>query len=249
MTSKVINVAFKHVEILSIPSWDTAPYNITSPNKSIISKRAMNLAKINKNFVEKKTLILSTFNALFIKNSPFSFYNNLSISLFVNQKITPQILKNDFGKLGYVRVEVVREIGEFSIRGDIVDIFTTNFDDPIRINFNDDLIEKIILFDPFTQRNKPNLELKKLIIFSTKELLINDKNIKILEKYLEHFHLDLKNDSFYNQIISQYHADGIENYLSLFYDVDLSNIFEFIMGNKSLMNDLKFYHLHLFTKN
>ena len=48
---------------------------------------------------------------------------------------------------GYVRVEAVQQVGEFSIRGEVIDIFAPNHIHPIRINLFDDLIENIIYFD------------------------------------------------------------------------------------------------------
>ena len=45
--------------------------------------------------------------------------------------------------LGYKKVSTVRENCEFSIRGDILDLFNNGDVNPIRLYFNDDIIEKI----------------------------------------------------------------------------------------------------------
>ena len=47
---------------------------------------------------------------------------------------------------GYERVSLVQEIGQFARRGDILDIYMPIFDNPIRIEFFDDLVEKIYFF-------------------------------------------------------------------------------------------------------
>ena len=50
-------------------------------------------------------------------------------------------------EIGYKRVESVEQIGDFSLRGDLLDIYACNLPHPIRINFFDDEIETIISFD------------------------------------------------------------------------------------------------------
>ena len=49
--------------------------------------------------------------------------------------------------MGYVRQDMVSASGEFSLRGDILDIFLTNFSSPVRISFFDDEVEKINTFN------------------------------------------------------------------------------------------------------
>ena len=49
--------------------------------------------------------------------------------------------------MGYVRQDVVSASGEFSARGDIVDVFLTNMSSPVRISFFDDEVEKINTFN------------------------------------------------------------------------------------------------------
>ena len=66
--------------------------------------------------------------------------------------------------LGYERVSLVEEAGQFAVRGEIVDIFLTTLDAPVRIEFFDDLIEKISTFEVSTMKNKGQME--KLEIFS-----------------------------------------------------------------------------------
>ena len=56
--------------------------------------------------------------------------------------------------MGYTKVNTVRENNEFAIRGDIIDIFNTGKENPIRIYLNNDKIEKFSFFDALTQRNK-----------------------------------------------------------------------------------------------
>ncbi len=59
---------------------------------------------------------------------------------------------------GFKRVSAVEKAGEFSIRGDIADIFTPDYDSPVRLDFFDDEIESIKLVDKETFRSGEELD-------------------------------------------------------------------------------------------
>lgn len=59
---------------------------------------------------------------------------------------------------GFRRVSAVEKAGEFSIRGDIADIFTPDYDSPVRLDFFDDEIESIKLVDKETFRSGEELD-------------------------------------------------------------------------------------------
>jgi transcription-repair coupling factor (superfamily II helicase) len=54
---------------------------------------------------------------------------------------------------GYERVETVVEVGQWSLRGGIVDIFSPAREAPVRVEFFGDEVESLRLFDPTTQRS------------------------------------------------------------------------------------------------
>ncbi len=66
--------------------------------------------------------------------------------LKVNQETDFENFKHQLVKMGYKKVEELEKEGEFSVRGDIINIFCTNFACPIRICFFDNLVEKISQF-------------------------------------------------------------------------------------------------------
>ena len=231
-----LSVSVPNCNVITIPSWETSPYYLSSPNLNIVSKRILSFTNLlNGNFLDKKVIILTTFNALSIKTAPINFYKNLYLPLEINIKISIKSLNSSLTRYGYKKVDIVREFGEFSNRGDILDIFTNSLDDPIRINFFNDHIEKIVRFNPLNQRNIQSSDLKKIRIFSAREFFLEDNEINVFKKkYRDAFDLDLKNDYFYNQIISGQQPDGIEYFLDLFHENKLSSVFDFILNNKTL---------------
>jgi transcription-repair coupling factor (superfamily II helicase) len=66
-------------------------------------------------------------------------------------------------RMGYERVPLVEALGEFSVRGGIVDVFPITTADPVRIEFFDDRIESIRTFDVFGQRSVATREAVELL--------------------------------------------------------------------------------------
>ncbi|MBO5870000.1 MAG: transcription-repair coupling factor [Clostridia bacterium] len=75
-------------------------------------------------------------------------------------------------QMGYTRTEVVEGVGQFSVRGGIVDIFTPNYAYPVRIDFWGDEIDLIGFFDIVSQRRTENLD--NVVIIPCNELMPTD---------------------------------------------------------------------------
>lgn len=64
---------------------------------------------------------------------------------------------------GYERTDEIDSPGKFSVRGEIVDIFSIGSPEPYRINFFDDKVESVRLLNPETLRSKKNLSGVKIL--------------------------------------------------------------------------------------
>ena len=105
--------------------------------------------------------------------------DNLSSNLVIDKK-TKFNYNNvlDFlSENGYVRVSGVRESGEFSVKGDIIDIFPTGYEYPIRINIFDSDIEKLEQFNLKTQSSIGPIE--RFVISPFNEFVFNQNKRKI----------------------------------------------------------------------
>ena len=79
---------------------------------------------------------------------------------------------NDLVIRGYKKQIVTEVQGTFSVRGEVLDIFPVNEDDPIRINFFDDEIETIKKFNVSTQMS--NVKINEIDIFPLYEMYYNE---------------------------------------------------------------------------
>ena len=84
---------------------------------------------------------------------------------------------------GYVRSELCEGVGQFAVRGGIIDIFATGNDYPVRIELWGDEIDSLSFFDVTTQRRAENIDSIK--IYPANELPFSaDTLVKKLEEYL-----------------------------------------------------------------
>ena len=96
--------------------------------------------------------------ALLNKLEPAKVFGKRVIRLEVGQEADRDELVSSLLLNGYENVPQVMEKGEFSVRGDIVDIFSPSYTEPVRISFFDTEIDQIKTFDRETQRSTGQLE-------------------------------------------------------------------------------------------
>lgn len=99
-----------------------------------------------------------TAGALLNKLEKKSVFEKRIIRLEVGQALERDELVDMLLLNGYENVPQVMEKGEFSVRGDIVDIFSPSYTEPVRVSFFDAEIDQIKTFDRETQRSSGQLE-------------------------------------------------------------------------------------------
>ncbi len=123
-------------------------------------------------FTQKSGIYVAPAAAFISKALPPSHFRNLIIELQTNQEIDRQELLARLVARGYERSTITETGGQFSARGDIIDIYSPGNRDPIRIELFDNIVESIRNFDPHTQRSTEKLE--RTTIIPACELLITD---------------------------------------------------------------------------
>ncbi len=77
-------------------------------------------------------------------------------------------LTNKLVNNGYVKTESIENVGQFTVRGDIVDIFLPHFVSPVRLDFFDETLESIKLIDRETFLSVQKIQ--SMDIFAIKEV-------------------------------------------------------------------------------
>ncbi len=105
----------------------------------------------------KSRLLVTTPRALQERFLLSEAIDHMQLSLDVAMQIPFQDLLSELEARGYDRVAMVEEVGQFAVRGGLVDIFSLGLPDPVRIEFWGDEISSIRLFDVLDQRSTEEL--------------------------------------------------------------------------------------------
>ena len=101
---------------------------------------------------------LFTPETLFLRTPPADFFDTRSLRLYKGMDMPQDLILDQLVDWGYTRAPMVGELGEFSLRGDILDIYSPGYPRPVRLEFFGDNLEDLRLFDPASQRSRGGLE-------------------------------------------------------------------------------------------
>ena len=131
-----------------------------------------------------------TAGSLLNKLEPKAVFAKRIIKLKVGQEFDRDRLVDALVLNGYENVPQVMEKGEFSVRGDIVDIYSPSYTEPVRVSFFDTEIDQIKTFDRETQRSTGQLE-ETAAVPAAVYAFPEDKREGIAEMILERVREDL----------------------------------------------------------
>ncbi|MGB9857844.1 MAG: transcription-repair coupling factor, partial [Dictyoglomaceae bacterium] len=126
------------------------PYEKPLRSPIIESKRVKVIERILKN---EKSFILAPLRSLIYPMLPPQKLKESFIFLKKGMEIRREKILEYLRKNSYERVDRVERVGQFSIKGGIIDIFSPSHSLPLRIEFIGDEIESMRFFNPETQRS------------------------------------------------------------------------------------------------
>jgi len=135
-------------EVLLLPAAETDPYAGFSPHAETLEKRALTLWRLTR---AEQDFVLLTARALARKMVGAEEVKRLGTFLKRDDEISPEDLVEKLFATGYKREDPVAGVGEFSLRGGIVDVWPPGREAPVRIEFFGDAIDSLREFDPETQ--------------------------------------------------------------------------------------------------
>jgi transcription-repair coupling factor (superfamily II helicase) len=134
----------------TIPAMDVLPAQRMSPHSEISEQRAIGLWRLAS---RKTSITITPVASALLRTEAAEFYRQLALTLRVGEEIPLQDLLTHLESIGYEKRDPVEMVGEYSLRGGILDIFPAEASKPIRIELFGDLIESIRRFDVATQRS------------------------------------------------------------------------------------------------
>ena len=138
-----------------LPFQNISMYETVSPNRYDYAEQYRILN-------EKPDIVIAPVKTILEKFPDEKFYKNNSTILKVGDEIDTKILAQKFVDFGYKHSTMVSDIGEFSIRGDIVDFYSLD-KHPVRIELWGDEIVDIRYFNNETQKSIEKLKSTEIL--------------------------------------------------------------------------------------
>lgn len=188
-----------------LPYQNVSPYETLSPNLYDYAKQIEILNS-------RPNIIICPVKVLLEKFPTQEFIKQNSINFKIGDEINPQEISKKLVNLGYKRATMVSDISEFSIRGDIIDIFSLD-ENPARIELWGDEIVDIRLFNNETQKSiskVDSIEIKPIYKF-----LVDKRTTKNTPEFLK------------EKLEQETYFEGVEVYQNYF-NKDLVSIFDYL---------------------
>ncbi|MBS9781823.1 MAG: DEAD/DEAH box helicase, partial [Gammaproteobacteria bacterium] len=200
------------------PDWETLPYDRYSPSPNIIGQRLDTLYRIRS---LKSGVIVTSIDAILSRLCPPSYLDSHALIINVGDELPLDELVSRLSQAGFANVNQVTERGQFSRRGSLLDLFPVGSKFPIRLDYFDDEIESIRIFDVKTQLTAAKIDSVELI--PSKEVDLSDSGRVCFRQSMRQLWGDkAENHAVYQRLSDNVIVGGLEYYLPLFFDETVS---------------------------
>jgi len=159
------------------PSRQILPYDFRAPVGEILGKRISTLAGMLGGTME---IVICPVRALLEPTIPVAQLEDSRIELVQGEETDLDDLVRRLVRLGFRRVPLVEEVGDFAHRGGLIDFFTPGSEAPVRVELFGNEVDTIRQFDVSSQRTVGRLE--RVGVLPKREVPITQET---LEDYLE----------------------------------------------------------------
>lgn len=223
---------FTDEPVISLADWETLPFDSFSPHQEIISSRLSTLYQLPT--LERGVLILPV-NTLMQRVCPHSYLHGHALVMKKGQRLSRDTLRAQLEQAGYRHVDQVMEHGEYATRGALLDLYPMGSDQPYRIDFFDDEIDSLRIFDVDSQRTLEEVDAINLL--PAHEFPTDKAAIELFRtQWREHFDVRREAEHIYQQVSKGTLPAGIEYWQPLFFEQTLPPLFSYLPGNTLLVN-------------
>ena len=212
------------------PSRDFTFMDIKGESHEYEHQRINVLTKILKNECD---VVIACMDAASQFTIPKDMLKKASVSLKSGDLISIDELCSSLLLLGYERTDTVEGVGQFAVRGGIVDLFMTDSEFPVRIEFFGDEIDTINYFDVLSQRRTDYCE--QILMTPSSEIIIENKT-ELVEKirkkasYLKGDKTAKAKEILYKEadmLSENLSLSNIDKYIGLIYD-NTTTLFDYL---------------------
>ena len=138
-----------------LPALDVLPGQRLSPHTEISGERAIGLWRLaaSSGGAGSAPITIAPVASALLRTHDPEYYRRLALDLRTGDELPLESIESHLQSIGYEKHDPVEMVGEYSIRGGILDVFSVESSRPLRIEFFGDEIESIRRFDPESQRS------------------------------------------------------------------------------------------------
>jgi len=212
-----------NLPVLTLPDWETLPYDHFSPHQDIVSQRL-------RTFYELPNLtagiVIVPITTAMLRTPPRYFVEGNTLDLSTGEQFNLERFTSSLTLNGYRAVETVMEHGEFAVRGALLDVFPMGSATPYRIDLFDNEVETLRTFDPETQRTVAQVPHIKLM--PAREFPVNSDAIRRFQMaWYDAFDGDADLCPTFIEISAGRVPGGAEYYLPLFFEA-CGSVFDYL---------------------
>ena len=178
---------FPEAEIIDIPWWGMIPYRPAGRGAAVFGERAAALAKLagaGRTPLSQKPRVFIVGERVFLSPlPPPESILGRAFSLSRGIRVDTVKIAESLSALGYTRAPRVYVQGEFSLRGEVLDVFVPGSSSPCRIIFDFDTVSQIKTFDTDAQTTTGSLE--SVFISPMREVFWDDTLLADLKSAIE----------------------------------------------------------------
>lgn len=204
---------FPDREILFFPTSYKKPYEVVLTENANILQRAEVLNQLQ-NKKRKSELVVTYPDALSEKVINKQALNKNTLIARKGEELGRDYMSELLTEYGFEHADFVFEAGQFSIRGDIVDIFSFSHELPYRVEFFGDEIESIRAFNPDTQLSEEELDFIS-IIPNVQTRLLKETRESFLEFIPRETIVWIKNVPLTMEVVEGYYQKVEENFKTI----------------------------------
>ncbi len=165
---------------------------------------------------------------------PYDELDLMSFKIKTGEKILQDDLLRKLVHAGFRSSSTVTEIGDFSRKGSIVDIFLASYELPVRLDFFGDKLETIKFFDPLTQTSTQD-KLSEIKIIPSAEVVLNEANIDYFTtNFTKYFSYDDTQSLVYQETVNGIIGDMSLHLLPLYYK-KLASFFDYLPDDLNIV--------------
>ncbi|NDL61901.1 transcription-repair coupling factor [Acerihabitans arboris] len=223
---------FTRHPVITLPDWETLPYDNFSPHQEIISDRLSTLYQLP---TMERGVIILPINTLMQRICPHSFLHGHALVMKKGQRLSRDKLRAQLEQAGYRSVDQVMEHGEFATRGALLDLYPMGSEEPYRIDFFDDEIDSLRIFDVDSQRTLQ--EVDHINLLPAHEFPTDKAAIELFRsRWREQFEVRRDAEHIYQQVSKGTLPPGIEYWQPLFFSEPLPALFSYLPASTLLVN-------------